>query len=93
MSLKAQLSSDMENVFMNSNELADTVTIDGVVKAGFLLEHSGEFEERVNVLRVASTTLITSDSVIVVGVNTYGVVGTPVNDGFGTITVVLGKAL
>lgn len=90
---KAQLSSDMENIFMNSNELADTVTIDGVVTAGFLLDHSGEFEERVNILKLADSHTVTVDSVIVINSNTYGVVGIPVNDGFGTITVVLGKAL
>lgn len=83
----------METVFMNSSELADTVTIDGVVTAGFLLDYSGEFEERVNILKLADSHIVTVDSVIVINSNTYGVEGAPVNDGFGAITVVLGKAL
>lgn len=90
MSLKDQLAADMENVFMNSNELADSVTIDGVAVSGFLLERSGEMEELVNVLKVASSTVITADSVIIANGKTYGVANGPHNDGFGGVTVVLG---
>jgi len=90
MSLKDQLVSDMENVFMNSNEFADSVTIDGTPVSGFLLEQSGEYEELVNVLKVASTTLVTPDSVIVAKGKTYGVSSGPHDDGFGSVTVILG---
>ena len=90
MSLKYQLTADMENVFMNSNELADSVTIDGELVSGFLLEQSGEMEELVNVLKVASSTAITADSVIVANGKTYGVANGPHNDGFGSVTVILG---
>lgn len=93
MSLKDQLASDMENVFMNPNEFADSVTIDGVVTAGFLLEHSGEYEELVQILKVASTTSVTSYSVIVIGSKTYGVNGVPLDDGFGSKTIILGERL
>lgn len=90
MSLKDQLAADMENVFMNSGELADSVTIDGVPAAGFLLERSGSENELVYVLNVSSSTLITSDSVIVANGKTFGVVSGPHDDGFGNVTVVLG---
>lgn len=93
MSFKDQLTADMENVFMNSNELADSVTIDGVVISGFLLEQSGEMEELVNVLKVASSTAITVDSVIIAKGKTYGIASGPHNDGFGSVTVVLGTPL
>ncbi|MDP3267393.1 MAG: hypothetical protein Q8M39_11260 [Sulfuricurvum sp.] len=90
MSFKDQLADDMENVFMNPDELADSVTIDGVATAGFLLEHSGEYEELVNVLKVASNTAITTDSVIIAKGKTYGVASGPHDDGFGSVTVILG---
>lgn len=93
MSLKDQLTADMENVFMNSGELADSVTIDGVAISGFLLEHSGNEGELVFVLKVASSTAITEDSVIVANGKTYGVENGPHNDGFGSVTVVLGTPL
>lgn len=90
MNFKDQLTSDMEKVFMNSNELADSVIIDGVIVSGFLLEQSGEMEELVNVLKIASSTIITVDSVVIVNGKTYGVASGPHNDGFGSVTVVLG---
>lgn len=90
MSLKDQLAADMENVFMNSNELADSVTIDGVAASGFLLERSGNEGELVYVLKVASSTAVTEDSVIVANGKTYGIVSKLHNDGFGGITVELG---
>ncbi|MEW5832146.1 MAG: hypothetical protein AB1763_04850 [Campylobacterota bacterium] len=93
MSLKDQLAADMENVFMNSEELANSLTIDGVVISGFLLEQSGEMEELVNVLKVASSVVISADSVIVANGKTYGVASGPHDDGFGSKTVVLGTPL
>lgn len=90
MNLKDQLAADMENVFMNPNELANSVTIDGVSASGFLLEHSGNEGELVFVLKVASSTVITENSVIVANGETYGVANGPHNDGFGGLTVVLG---
>lgn len=90
MIFKDQLAADMENVFMNSNELADSVTIDGIAVSGFLLEQSGEMEELVNVLKVASSTAITADSVIIANGKTYGVASGPHDDGFGSVTVILG---
>lgn len=90
MSFKDQLAADMENVFMNTDELADSVTIDGELVSGFLLEQSGEMEELVNVLKVASSTVITADSVIIAKGKTYGVASGPHDDGFGGVTVVLG---
>jgi hypothetical protein len=93
MLLKDQLAADMENVFMNPDELADSVTIDGVATAGFLLEHSGEYEELVQILKVASTTSVSSDSVILIGSKTYGVNGEPLDDGFGSKTIILGERL
>lgn len=93
MNLKDQLAADMENVFMNSKELADSVTIDGALISGFLLEQSGEMEELVNVLKVASSTAITADSVIIAKGKTYGVASGPHDDGFGSVTVVLGTPL
>ncbi len=90
MNLKDQLAADMENVFMNPDELANSVTIDGVEASGFLLERSGNEGELVYVLKVASSTAITSDSVIVANGKTYGVENGPHDDGFGGLTVVLG---
>lgn len=93
MSFKDQLAADMENVFMNSEELANSVTIDGEPVAGFLLEQSGEMEELVNVLKVASSTAITADSVIIAKGKTYGVASGPHDDEFGLVTFVLGTPL
>lgn len=93
MSLKDQLADDMQNVFMNTNELADSVTIDGVSVSGFLLERSGNEGELVYVLKVASSTAITDYSVIVANGKTYGVANGPHDDGFGSVTVVLGTPL
>lgn len=93
MSFKGQLSSDMKNTFMNTDELADSVTIDGVEASGFLLERTGNEGELVYVLKVASSTAITSDSAIVANGKTYGVENGPHDDGFGGLTVVLGEPL
>jgi hypothetical protein len=93
MSFKDQLVADMENTFMNSGELADSVTIDGVEASGFLLERSGNEGELVYVLKVASSTAITSDSVIVANGKTYGIENGPHDDGSGCLTFVLGEPL
>lgn len=90
MNFKDQLAADMENTFMNPNELADSVTIDGIEASGFLLERSGNEGELVYVLKVASSTDITSESVIVANGKTYGVMSDINNDGFGGVTVILG---
>jgi len=93
MSFKAQLTADMDNVFLNTNEFAESITIDGVEAKGFLLEHSGEYEERVTMLKISATHVVTSESVIVIGTKTHGVIGDPFNDGFGSVTVTLGDPL
>lgn len=93
MNFKAQLASDMENVFLNPNEFGTSITIDWVEAKGFLLEQSGEYEELVNILTVSSNTVVSSTSVIVIGGKTYGINGVPKPDGFGSIKIILGTML
>jgi len=45
MSFKDQLTADFEKVFMNKDEVADSIFIDGVEVAGIFEENGGQYDE------------------------------------------------
>lgn len=92
MSLKDQIVTDFEKVFLNKDEFADTVTIDGVNVDGIFKERSGEYEEVVPTISITASTTISEQSIVVVNGTTYCVVLLrPVK--FGERIVVLGKGM
>lgn len=90
MSFKSQLADDFEKVFMNKDEFADVILVDGVEVYGIFEENSGEYEEVVPTISISSSVAISKASVIVVNDVTYCVVAikTPT---FGERIVILGR--
>ena len=92
MSFKNQLADDFEKIFMNKDEFADTIVIDGSEVSGIFEEVSGEYEEAVPTISIASSVIISEESIVVVNGRTYCVVLLrPVK--FGERIVVLGKGM
>jgi hypothetical protein len=90
MSFKDQLTADFEKVFLNKDEMADAIFIDGVEVAGIFEENSGEYEEVVPTISIALSVAISKTSVIVVNDVTYCVVAMK-PPRFGERIVILGK--
>ena len=90
MDFKDQLNADFEKVFLNKDELADAILIDGVEVAGIFEENGGQYEEVVPSISIAVSVAISEASLVVVdGVN-YSVVSlNPPR--FGERIIVLGK--
>ena len=92
MSFKNQLADDFEKIFMNKDAFADTIVIDGSEVSGIFEEVSGEYEEAVPTISIASSVIISEESIVVVNGRTYCVVLLrPVK--FGERIVVLGKGM
>lgn len=92
MNFKDQLAADMEKVFMNKDEVADTIFIDGVEVAGIFKENGGEYEESVPTISIAASVVITEASVISVEEKIYSVISWKPPK-FGERIVVLGSPL
>lgn len=87
---KDQLADDFEKVFMNKDEVADTILIDGVEVAGIFEENGGEYDEVIPTISITSSIVISELSLVVIeGVN-YSVVSLK-PPRFGERIVVLGK--
>lgn len=92
MSFKDHLKEDFEKVFLNSEEFAIVVTVDGKEVNALFSKTSGEYQEGEPSLKVSSNVTIAESSVIVVDGVTYGVVSFN-DDGLGETRVILGGAL
>lgn len=92
MNFKAQLISDMDQVFMNPNELADPIMIDWVETSGFFDLNGGEYEEGIPILILSASQLIWRHSKVFIYGKTYGVIDM-VPDRSGGIKVTLGEHL
>jgi len=90
MRFKDQLTADFEKVFMNKDEMADTILIDGIEVPGIFEENGGEYEESVPTISIALSVAISKTSVIVVNDVTYCVVAMK-PPRFGERIVILGK--
>lgn len=90
--LKDQLVTDMDQVFMNPSEFADTVMIDGIEASGFFNMNKGEYEEGIPTLILSASQLISSNSVVIAIGKTYGVLDIVPNR-TGGLKVTLGNKL
>lgn len=92
MRFKDHLKEDFEKVFLNSEEFAKVVTIEGQEINALFSKTSGEYQEGGPSLKVSSNITISVSSVIVVDGDTYGVVSFK-DDEFGEKRIILGSAL
>jgi len=92
MNFKDQLTDDFEKVFLNKDELADIILIDGVEVAGIFEENGGQYEEVVPTISIASSVNISETSVITIGGITYSVISCKPPK-FGEKIIVLGTPL
>lgn len=92
MDFKDQLNADFEKVFLNKDELADAILIDGVEVNGLFEENSGEYEEAITTIRIASSSSVSETSEVVVLGKTYSVISIKPPE-YGEKIVVLGSPL
>lgn len=91
MTFAQQITEDFEKVFLNSDEFADVIIIDGVEQKGFYSKKSGEYDEEEEFLRVSAQLDVSETSSIVIDGKTYGVVS--ISEKNGEKIILLGEAL
>jgi len=75
MSFKDQLADDFEKVFMNKDEFADVIMVDGIEVAGIFEEESNGYNDTpLLYVRFSESVIVTDASKIVIGEKTYGVI-------------------
>jgi len=92
MNFKDQMTEDMKNVFLNENEFAIPMTIDGLACLGIVEKNAGGYDEGVFTLIISSTTSISESSSVVVYGKSYSVLSYE-DDLFGERKVILGGVL
>lgn len=90
---KDQLADDFEKVFMNKDEMADVIMVDGIEVAGIFEEESNGYNDTPLLYARFSESVVVSDtSKIIIGEKTYGVISVePAKH--GEIIVFLGDVL
>lgn len=71
---KDQLADDFEKVFMNKDEVADIILIDGIEVASIFEENGGQYDEAVPTISIASSVVISESSLVVIEGVDYSVV-------------------
>lgn len=75
MNFKDQLTGDFEKVFMNKDEFADVIMVDGVEAVGIFEEESNGYNDtRLLYVRFSESVIVTDTSKIIIGGKTYGVI-------------------
>lgn len=92
MNFKDKLNADFEKVFLNKDEFADVILIDGIEVNGLFEENSGEYEEAITTIRIASSSSVSETSEVVVRGRTYSVISIKPPE-YGEKIVVLGSPL
>lgn len=91
MNFKDQMTEDMRNVFLNENEFAVPVNIDGIDTQGFLIKNSAVYDEGVITLILSSSVTVSESSRVTIEGKTYSVISYV--DEFGQKSVLLGSLL
>lgn len=93
MSLKDQLADDFEKVFMNKDEFADVIMVDGVEVYGIFEEESDGYNETpLLYVRFSESVIVTDTSKIGINGKMYGVISIKTPK-YGEKIVFLGNAL
>ena len=93
MNFKDQLAADFRNVFLNTNEFGDVITLDGVEVAGVFEEESNGYNETpLLYVRFSESVIVTDTSKIGINGKMYGVISIKTPK-YGEKIVFLGNAL
>ncbi|MDD2826939.1 MAG: hypothetical protein PHF52_08495 [Sulfurospirillaceae bacterium] len=75
MNFKDQLRDDFKKVFLNKDEFADVIMVDGIEADGIFEEESNGYNDtRLLYVRFLESVIVTDASKIIIGEKTYGVI-------------------
>ena len=75
MNFKYQLRDDFKKVFLNKDEFADVIMVDGIEANGIFEEESNGYNDTtILYVRFSESVVVTDASKIIIGEKTYGVI-------------------
>lgn len=92
MNLKDQMTEDMKNVFLNENEFAIAMTIDGISVFGIFTLNSGSYDEGVPTAILSSDIQVDEQSIVSIEGRNYSVISVGSIE-FGQRKILLGNVL